>query len=144
MIVADNGARSFTTGEPNPRWHNQILDQLKTLSGQSFEVVYTGEIVTKWTRSIAHFVEQPTPPSAMVPVQSRDLGTRPPDLKHLKHKRSLIATRHGTALAYERARAQRIENRMEPTPILDHPRAQRSAARPETGTPTSRPTVPNA
>ena len=47
MIVADNGSSWFITGELNPLWNNSILDQLKTVSGQSFEVVYTGEIVTQ-------------------------------------------------------------------------------------------------
>ncbi len=47
MIVADNGSSWFITGERNPLWDNEILDQLKTVSGASFEVVYTGEIVTK-------------------------------------------------------------------------------------------------
>jgi hypothetical protein len=47
MIVADNGSSWFITGERNSLWDNEILDQLKTVSGASFEVVYTGEIVTK-------------------------------------------------------------------------------------------------
>ena len=47
LIVANNGASCFITGELNPRGNDQILDQLKTVSGQSFEVVYTGEIATK-------------------------------------------------------------------------------------------------
>lgn len=47
MIVADNGANWFITGERTPLWDNEILDQLETVSGASFEVVYTGEIVTK-------------------------------------------------------------------------------------------------
>ena len=35
------------TGELNPRWNNAIFDQLKTMSGQSFEVAYTGEMVAE-------------------------------------------------------------------------------------------------
>jgi Bacterial Ig domain len=47
MIVADNGSSWYITGELNPLWDNTILDQLKTVGGANFEVVYTGEIVTQ-------------------------------------------------------------------------------------------------
>jgi hypothetical protein len=47
MIVADNGSNWYVTGELNPLWDNTILDQLKTVSGSNFDVVYTGEIVTQ-------------------------------------------------------------------------------------------------
>jgi len=46
MIVADNGSNWFITGELNPLWGNEILDQLKTVGGGNFEVVDTGPIVT--------------------------------------------------------------------------------------------------
>ncbi len=46
MIVADNGSDWFITGALDPRWDNTILDQLKTVSGSNFEVVYTGPVVT--------------------------------------------------------------------------------------------------
>ncbi|HEV8676393.1 MAG TPA: hypothetical protein VGX21_20340 [Methylomirabilota bacterium] len=46
MIVADNGTSWFITGAPDPRWDDAILDQLKTISGGHFEVVYTGDVVT--------------------------------------------------------------------------------------------------
>jgi hypothetical protein len=46
MIVADNGSSWFITGELNPAWDNEILDQLKTVSGSQFEVVDTGPITT--------------------------------------------------------------------------------------------------
>ena len=42
MIVADNGSNWLITGGLDPRWNNEILDQLKTVSGSSFEAVYTG------------------------------------------------------------------------------------------------------
>jgi len=47
MIVADNGSNWYITGELNPGWNNSILDQLKSVPGSSFEVVYTGDIVTQ-------------------------------------------------------------------------------------------------
>jgi hypothetical protein len=46
MIVADNGSDWFISGAPDARWDDEILDQLKTVSGSNFEVVYTGEVVT--------------------------------------------------------------------------------------------------
>jgi hypothetical protein len=46
MIVADNGSSWYITGALDPRWDNSVLDQLKTVGGSNFEVVYTGEIVT--------------------------------------------------------------------------------------------------
>jgi hypothetical protein len=47
MIVADNGSSWFITGEMNPLWDNEILDQLKTVAGSNFEVVDTGPVVTR-------------------------------------------------------------------------------------------------
>jgi len=46
MIVADNGSNWFITGEMNPRWDNEILDELKTVAGGHFEAVDTGPIIT--------------------------------------------------------------------------------------------------
>ena len=46
MIVADNGSSWFITGEMNPRWDNDILDELKTVAGAHFEAVDTGPIIT--------------------------------------------------------------------------------------------------
>jgi hypothetical protein len=46
MIVADNGSSWFITGAPDPRWDDEILDQLKTVGGGNFEAVYTGPVVT--------------------------------------------------------------------------------------------------
>ena len=46
MIVADNGSNWYITGELNPLWDNDILDQLKTVAGSNFEVVDTGPVVT--------------------------------------------------------------------------------------------------
>jgi hypothetical protein len=46
MIVADNGSRWFITGALDPRWDNEILDELKTVDSVHFEVVDTGPVVT--------------------------------------------------------------------------------------------------
>jgi hypothetical protein len=46
MMVADNGSRWYITGALDPRWDNEILDELKTVDSIHFEVVDTGPIVT--------------------------------------------------------------------------------------------------
>jgi hypothetical protein len=45
MIVADNGSDWYVTGAPDPRWNDDALGDLKDITGDAFEVVYTGEPV---------------------------------------------------------------------------------------------------
>jgi len=45
MIVADNGSDWFITGESNSNWNDDDLQQLKTIPGNAFEAVYTGDII---------------------------------------------------------------------------------------------------
>jgi hypothetical protein len=45
MLVADNGADWFISGAPDPRWNDDNLRDLKSITGDAFEVVYTGEVV---------------------------------------------------------------------------------------------------
>jgi hypothetical protein len=42
VIVADNGSDWYVGGVPSPRWNNDDLHSLGTLSGRDFEVVDTG------------------------------------------------------------------------------------------------------
>jgi hypothetical protein len=44
MILADNGADWFISGEANPRWNDDELAALKTVPASAFEVVKLGEI----------------------------------------------------------------------------------------------------
>ncbi len=44
LIVADNGSNWFFQGAPSPFWNDDDLGQLKSLSGDWFEVVDTGPI----------------------------------------------------------------------------------------------------
>jgi hypothetical protein len=44
LIVADNGSSWYITGAPNPRWHDEDLDQLKRVPGSAFEAVSAGPI----------------------------------------------------------------------------------------------------
>jgi hypothetical protein len=41
MILADNGSPWYITGAPDPRWNDDELHALQTLTGASFEVVDT-------------------------------------------------------------------------------------------------------
>jgi len=45
-ILADNGSDFYFSGEPNPNWNDDDLDQLKTVPASAFEVVHTGPIIT--------------------------------------------------------------------------------------------------
>ncbi len=47
MFVADNGPGWFLSGAPDPRWSNDDLGMLKTITGSNFEVVRMGTIVTR-------------------------------------------------------------------------------------------------
>ncbi len=44
VIVADNGSNWFFQGAPSPLWDDDDLGQLKSVSGEWFEVVDTGPI----------------------------------------------------------------------------------------------------
>lgn len=46
VIVADNGSNWFFQGAHHPGWDDDDLNQLKSIPGSQFEVVYTGEPVT--------------------------------------------------------------------------------------------------
>jgi hypothetical protein len=45
MFVADNGTSWYITGGSDRRWNDDDLNQLKTVPGDAFEAVQTGEIV---------------------------------------------------------------------------------------------------
>ena len=46
MIVADQGTSWYITGDGDPRWDDEDLNQLKTVPGSAFEVVQLGQIYT--------------------------------------------------------------------------------------------------
>jgi len=46
LIVADNGSDWYISGAPDPQWDNEALDDLKQITGDAFEAVYTGDPVT--------------------------------------------------------------------------------------------------
>jgi len=47
MIVADNGSDWYISGSHDDRWNDDNLGDLKSVPGSAFEVVDTGEIITK-------------------------------------------------------------------------------------------------
>jgi hypothetical protein len=48
MIVADNGSNWFISGAPDSRWNNdQLVPQLRQITGSNFEVVKMVGIVTQ-------------------------------------------------------------------------------------------------
>jgi hypothetical protein len=46
MIVADNGSDWYVSGAHDPRWNDDALRDLRNITGDAFEVVYTGEVET--------------------------------------------------------------------------------------------------
>jgi hypothetical protein len=44
MILADNGSPWYISGAPNPRWNDDALHALGTLTGRDFQVVNTGSL----------------------------------------------------------------------------------------------------
>jgi hypothetical protein len=46
LIVADNGSSWFFQGATDPRWNDNVLDDLKSVPGSAFQVVETGPILT--------------------------------------------------------------------------------------------------
>jgi hypothetical protein len=46
MILADNGSGIYISGAPDPRWNNDDLGNLKTITASSFEVVLMDPIYT--------------------------------------------------------------------------------------------------
>ncbi len=47
MLLADNGADWYISGAPNPSFDDNALGDIKLWTGDAFEVVYTGDVVTQ-------------------------------------------------------------------------------------------------
>ncbi len=46
MILADNGSDWYVSGAPDARWNDENMHSIDDITGDAFEAVYTGEIVT--------------------------------------------------------------------------------------------------
>ncbi len=46
LIVADNGSDWYVSGVPDPRWSDENLADIANITGDAFEVVYTGDVKT--------------------------------------------------------------------------------------------------
>jgi hypothetical protein len=46
LIVADNGSDWYVSGAPDPRWDDEALGDIANITGDAFEVVYTGDVQT--------------------------------------------------------------------------------------------------
>lgn len=46
MYMADNGSDWYVSGAPDPRWSDDNLRDLRNITGDAFEAVYTGDLVT--------------------------------------------------------------------------------------------------
>jgi hypothetical protein len=65
MIVADNGSDWYVSGAPDGRWDDDALGDLKSITGDAFEVVYTGQMI-----SDVPIPDQVSPPAAPPPSGS--------------------------------------------------------------------------
>jgi hypothetical protein len=45
LIVADNGSDWYVSGAPDDRWNDEALADIANITGDAFEVVYTGDVV---------------------------------------------------------------------------------------------------
>lgn len=74
MILADNGSNMYFQGTPDSRWDDDDLNQLKTLTAASFEVVQLGTVYNRTTVPtgsapvISSFTASPTTVAAGAPV----------------------------------------------------------------------------
>jgi hypothetical protein len=90
MLVADNGSDWYLSGSPDPRWDDDALGDLKDITGDAFEVVYTGPAITEegpegtpWPTPQPGETPQPTatPTAAPTaePTPTASPGTEPTD-----------------------------------------------------------------
>jgi hypothetical protein len=71
MIVADNGSNWFITGSPDERWDDDVLGEIKSIYGSSFEAVKTvdeyGDPIYPSTTSASDQLNRPDSKSVIFP-----------------------------------------------------------------------------
>ena len=72
MIRADNGSSWFISGETNTNWPDNDLNQLKAITGNDFEAVYTGPVRTQPNQYPDPVLPLPTSGGIQVPSTVRD------------------------------------------------------------------------
>jgi hypothetical protein len=49
LIAADKGSSWSISGMTEPRWNDKDVNQMKTIPGNAFEAIYTGEIIADYS-----------------------------------------------------------------------------------------------
>ena len=72
MILADNGSSWYISGETNTNWPDNDLNQLKAITGNDFEAVYTGPVRTQPNQYPDPALPLPSNGGIQVPSMVRD------------------------------------------------------------------------
>ncbi len=64
IIVADNGSDWFISGEPDERWNNDMLNEMKQLTGNDFEAVDVSSLMVNKDSGQAQLPAPPPPGNA--------------------------------------------------------------------------------
>ena len=75
IIMADNGSNWFISGEMDTSWHDNDINQLKAISGNDFEAVYTGPIRIRPNQFPDPVFPIPTSSQLSVSKSSLDFGS---------------------------------------------------------------------
>ncbi|HEX5315627.1 MAG TPA: choice-of-anchor D domain-containing protein, partial [Candidatus Kapabacteria bacterium] len=72
IILADNGSSWYISGETNTNWPDDDLNQLKAITGNDFEAVYTGPVRTQPNEYPDPVLPVPSNGGIQVPTIARD------------------------------------------------------------------------
>ncbi|MDP8217318.1 MAG: discoidin domain-containing protein [Candidatus Theseobacter exili] len=72
MILADNGSNWFISGAPDERWDNELLNELKTITGDNFEAVDVSSLIVDPDSGAVN--ENPQPPNLPVNLSAAANG----------------------------------------------------------------------
>jgi hypothetical protein len=67
MILADNGSSWFISGTPDPRWDNDVLHELGSVSGSAFEAIDESSLIVSPDSGLAKQTSaRPSPPTGLI------------------------------------------------------------------------------